>query len=162
MNFPKTELDNRVVSDGIIHIKESKDIDKKKQTKHSNQFVKVAFNNINDRDWRIRHRSSLTGYLYIASKVYRKITPADTYDLYHRFYMDNKVAAMVPVRDLAEAFGYGSNTKPVRGWIKTLKEEGAFIIEQIEVGKPKPANVYVIGEFRAKKEFLYYGNLKGV
>jgi hypothetical protein len=155
MNFEPTEDYKGLIEKGNAHRK-------REPTKVSNQFVRIAFNNINDHDWRVKHRSPLAGYLYIASKVYRKVSSADTYDLYHRFYLDNKIAAAPSLREMAEAFGYGDNTKPIRKWIETLLEEGAFIIEKIDVGKPKPANVYIVGEFQAKKEFLYYGNIRGV
>lgn len=134
--------------------------DNKEKTPINNQFVKMAFNNINDAAWRIKHRSSLSGYLYIASRAIRKPGKYDKYDLYNRFYLDNKIASAPSIRTISKVFGYNT-TSVVRKWVKELFEEGAFIIEQIDVGQPKPANVYVIGHFEAKKEIIYYGNIRG-
>lgn len=121
------------------------------------QFVPISFRRINDPVWRKKHRSAFTGYVYIRSQVVRGIYSGDKYDLYNRYYKDNKFAAGPSFRHLSEAFGYkDENTKPVRNWVKQLYAEGAFIIDKIDVGKPEPANIYVLGYNEQGKHVFYY------
>jgi len=121
------------------------------------QFVPVSFNRINDMEWRIKYRSPLTGYLYIRSQIVRASYAGDDYDLFNRYFRDNKFAAAPSYRHLSNAFGYKDNTKPIRGWVKQLFKEGAFLIEKIDVpGKPEPANVYILGYNEQGKQVYYY------
>ena len=160
MIFPKTELDDRVAKDGTGHNDEGKNINKERQPGHTNQFTMVAFNNITDPEWRRRHRCSLACYSYIAHKAVRAPGKHDGYDLYNRYFEDNKLAAAAGVRELANAFGY-KQTGMVRDWIKELEQEGAFIIDNINVpGKPEPANIYILGYYTPKEFVLYYGNVR--
>ena len=151
---PMTDYD-RVFAKGDELLGKNK---KHKSTLESGQFVPVSFNKIRDPKWRRTHRAPFTGYLYIRSQVVREIYNGDTYDLYNRYFRDNKFAAAPSFRHLAKAFGYkGDNTKPVRGWVKQLYAEGAFIIDKINVsGKPEPANVYVVGYNEQGKHVFYY------
>jgi len=158
MIFPAE--DRQILADGFKHWEEGNNIKKESSTKQTNQFTVVAFNNIKDPEWRLRHRCSLACYSYIASKAVRGSGPYDHYDLYNRYFMDNKLAAAVGVRELADAFGYKQTKRP-RDWIKELEAEGAFIIEKIKVqGKPEPANIYVLGYYTPDHFVLYYGNLR--
>lgn len=151
MNFEPTEDYNKLISDGSGHNIGAEN----GPTPVSDQFVKLYFGKIDDPVWRKKHRSPLAGYIYIARQVIRKPGKHDPLDLYNRYFLDNKIAAFVPVRKLQKAFGYNT-TSVVRRWIKQLNEEGAFIIDQINVGQPEPANIYIIGEFQATKEVWYY------
>lgn len=121
----------------------------------SQQFVKTTFRRLDDTEWLIKNRSRHTLYLYVRRRVVRKQYKGDTHDLYHRYYLDNKLAAMVSTRELAKIFGY-QGTKKVRQWVRELQEDGAFIIEEIDVGKPKPGHVFVLGEFQATNIIWYY------
>lgn len=121
----------------------------------SQQFVKTTFRKLDDLEWRIKNRSKYTVYLYVRRRVVRKSYKGDLHDLYHRYYLDNKLAAMVSTRELAKLFGY-KETKMIRQWLKELQEDGAFIIEKIKVGKGQQAFVFVLGEFQATKEIWYY------
>jgi len=156
MIFEPTEDYETLLPEGMKHIK----LSKPETTPTTNQFVRIAFNLIKDQEWREKHRCSLSCYLYIAHKAVRGPGSHDKYDLYHRYYLDNKIAAAPSVREMAKAFGY-KQTGKIRKWVKELEIEGAFIIEKINVGQPEPANVYVIGEFQAKEEIWYYGNIRG-
>jgi len=124
------------------------------------QFVPMAFNNIKDREWRIQNRCPISGYLYIAHRAIRAKSKYDIYDLFHRYFKNNKIASAPSLREIADAFGYKQLTMP-REWIEKLEAQGAFIIEQIPVkGKPEPANVYVLGEYLPDEIIWYYGNLR--
>ena len=132
----------------------------KEPTPITNQFVPMAFNSAKDREWRLQNRCPLGGYLYIAHKAVRKPGKHDLYDLYHRYFMNNKIAAAPGLRNIADAFGYKQLTQPSK-WVKELERQGAFIIEHIPVkGKPEPANVYVLGEYLPNEIVWYYGNLR--
>ena len=155
MTVSKPAVDyTKIFAAGDKHILES---NKTEPTPSEEQFVPISFNRIYDPEWRIRYRSPLTGYIYIRSQVVRGVYSGDKYDLYNRYFKDNKFAAAPSYRHLAEAFGYkDDNTKPVRRWIKQLQEEGAFIIDKIDVGKPELANVYVLGYNEQGKHVYYY------
>jgi len=160
MIFPATELDTRVVADGLKHNEEGKNKDKERQTKQTNQYIVVAFNNITDPDWRRRHRCSLACYGYIAHKAVRAGGRHDKYDLFNRYFQDNKLASAPGMREMADAFGY-KETGTVRGWVRELKAEGAFEIDTIVVpGKPNPKNIYILGYYLPDEFVLYYGNLR--
>ena len=133
---------------------------KTKQEKITSLFIKMPFNLITDPDWRKENRSELNTYFYIAHKAIRKPTSYDEYDLYNRYCLNNKIASIAPVREIAKAFSY-KETGMIRTWIKKLEKRGAFIIEKIDIGQPELLNVYVIGEFQARREILYYGNFRG-
>ena len=61
------------------------------------------------------------------------------------------------MRKLAEDFGYNKNsTTTIERWIDKLEEEGAFIIEEVNVGKPRPQNIYILGEIKGGTEMYYY------
>lgn len=135
---------------------EEKTDDNDKTNKLGYQFVPIAFKKIRDPEWRLKHRCPLAGYAYMRSEVVRKPYGGDSYDLFNRYWADNKFACAVSVRELAKAFGY-SSTKKVREWLNQLFEEGAFEIETIPVpGKPKPANIYILGKNIQGKEIWYY------
>ena len=62
-----------------------------------------------------------------------------------------------PVRKLAEDFGYkATSTTTIEKWLKKLEAEGAFNIEEVNVGKPKPQNIYILGERKGSTEVYYY------
>lgn len=155
MDFPASDLDKKVMAD--VQSNECIIEDTKWST---NQFIMCPYNLIKDRDWRIENRCSYTGYIYIATKVFRKPSKHDKYDLYHRYWKNNKIVSKVGVEELADAFGYSTTTEP-RKWIRKLKAQGAFIIETMKIpGKPKPANIYVLGHLEGGVEVIYYGNIR--
>ena len=130
--------------------------DDNKNKKLGYQFVPIAFKKIRNPEWRRNNRCPLAAYAYMRSEIVRGVYSGDTYDLFHRYWTDNKFACAVSVRELAKAFGYKS-TKKVREWLAQLFEEGAFEIETIPVpGKPKPANIYILGKNIQGKEIWYY------
>lgn len=157
MNFKSTEDYDRIFALGDEHRKESR---KHEVTPITNQFIPIAFNSARDAEWRLQNRCPLGGYLYIAHRAIRNPGKHDKYDLYHRYFLDNKLAAAPGLREIADAFDYKQLTMPGR-WVKELERQGAFIIEQIPVkGKPEPANVYVLGEYLPNEIVWYYGNLR--
>jgi hypothetical protein len=122
------------------------------------QFVPISFNRITDPEWRRNNRCPLAGYAYMRSEVVRGVYAGDKYDLYHRYWCDNKFACGTSIRDLTKAFGYKGTKKP-QDWLKQLFSEGAFEIHTIPVpGKPKPANIYILGHSVHGKEVWYYDN----
>jgi len=153
--FEQNELDRKVMAD--VNNKSNEAARPRVKT---DQFLPFPFSNINDPEWRFRNRCSLSGWMYIASRAVRAPGAHDEYDLFHRYWDDNRLAAAVSVRVLADAFRYKQTKKP-REWIKDLEAEGAFIIEKLKVpGKPEPANIYVLGEFKPDYFLWYYGNMK--
>ena len=160
MDFPANKIDTHVVADGFVQMKEGKKPNNNRRVGSTNQYTVMAFNNITDPDWRRRHRCSLACYAYVAHKAVRAPGKHDKYDLYNRYFLDNKLAAAPGMRELADAFGY-KQTGKVRDWIRELRAEGAFEIDTIVVpGKPRPKNIYILGYYLPDEFIWYYGNLR--
>lgn len=150
MIFESTEDYDKLISGGFEHMDTE-------STPEAEQFVPVSFNRIRDREWRMRYRNPFVGYLYIRSQVVRASYDGDKYDLFNRYWRDNKMAAAPSYRNISKAFGYkDGDTKQPRKWVKQLFQEGAFVIDQIDVGKPEPANIYILGYNEQGKEIWYY------
>ncbi len=141
--------------------------DKKKR--NGGMYMKIYFSMLDHPEWRKANRNSFGFWLYMCSYIVRKPSPNDKYDIYHRYYCDGKLACFISIRKIAKDFGYkNNNLSQVERWVSELLEKGAFIKEEIDVGKPKPQTVYVLGELKTTfnekenknetSEILYYNN----
>jgi len=132
------------------------------------QFVKAYFNLIDDWDWLKKHRNDFTLYVVLCRYIRRQKMDGDVYDIYNRYYQNNKLAALVGEEHLAKVFGYKIDKRDgkyqrggIQRMLRRLKADGAYILETIPNTKPwlNPVNVYVLGELRAKVEHFYWGRL---
>jgi len=140
-----------------------------KKKRDEGMYMKIYYSMLDHPDWREDNRNSFGLWLYMCSYIVRKPSSNDKYDIYHRYYCDGKLACFISVRKIAKDFGYkNNNLSQVERWISKLLKKGAFIKEEIDVGKPKPQTVYILGElkttFNEKEnknettEVLYYNN----
>lgn len=132
-------------------------------------YMKIYYSMLDHPDWRKANRNKFGLWLYLCSYIVRKPSPNDKYDIYHRYYCEGKLACFISIRKMAKDFGYkNNNLSQVERWITKLLEEGAFETEKIDVGKPKPQTVYILGELKTTfnentkenetVEVLYYDN----
>jgi len=147
----------------------SKKIYGDKKKRDEGMYMKIYYSMLDHPDWRKANRNSFGLWLYMCSYIIRNPSLNDKYDIYNRYYCNNKLACFRSIRKMSQDFGYLRESKSqVKRWIKELFEEGAFTKEYIEVGKPKPQTIYILGELKTmfdKKtnenvtnEILYYNN----
>ena len=129
------------------------------------RFVKAPLGLFADTEWLKKNRANFTLYMMLMRLICREPMKNDVYDIYGRYYQNNKLAACVSEDHLAFRFGYKIDEKtgrPQRGAIqrrlKELEEDGAFIVETIPNKNPnlKPKKVYVLGEIKGKVEHFYW------
>jgi len=139
-----------------------------KTTKKDGLFVKAPLGFFENTEWLSDNRANFTLYMMLMRHVCREPFKYDFYDIYNRYYMNNKLAAFIGEEELALRFGYKKDKKDgrvqrgaIQRRLRELEADGAFIKETIPNKNPNlsPVNVYVLGEIRGKKEYFYWDRL---
>lgn len=126
------------------------------------RFEVVKHDWIDSREYRIDHRNT-EAVLYYLKRTAVKFPSNHDLGLHKRFYTQGYIVSSKSLRDLAYAFGYKGMTH-MRRIINSLVKTGEIYIANVNVGKAKPQNVYVLGIHNSLKhnnyEELFFTELK--
>ena len=152
-NKPKRKYNRRPERKTTITIQASKEENKEKKER----YVPIYLKSLNNQEFRVKYRNKLTLYCFLRSTAARINPKADASTIQQRVYdhFNPKIAVSWSYPQLAKFFGY-KGTTIIKQWIDELWSEGAFEIEHLNVGKPEPQNVYIIGEWIDGHDWYYF------
>lgn len=108
--------------------------------------VRIPFTLIDNTDWLKQNRNDTTLYLVLRSYIVRGKSASDPFDLYNRYYMDNKLVTGIGVDFLSQLFGYKDHHQICK-MLDRLEAKGAFEVFRLPQKPPlKPKKIYLLGE----------------
>lgn len=119
------------------------------------QFVKTVFTRLDSREYLRKYRCPAVLYDYLKRYVIRGKIKNDKYDLYRRYFLDNKLVAFVSIEKMSRDFGFKNSTNSIRRWLKQLEDDGVLYIEKIDATNGHQKYVFVLGNIRAGVECYY-------
>ncbi len=107
------------------------------------QFVRTYFDLIDSDEFRRKYKSKWLLYEYMKRFIVRKPFEGDL-GLYENHWKKGFLAMTRSIRWLAKKFGM-KKTNTIAGWLNELEADHAFEKDEVDVGKPEPQTVYILG-----------------
>ncbi len=107
------------------------------------QFVKTYFDLLDGEEFRRKYKSKWLLYEYMKRFIVREHFPGDL-GLYENYWKKGFLAMTKSQRQLAKKFGM-KNTNTIDSWLDQLEADHAFEKDKVDVGKPEPQDVYILG-----------------